>query len=50
MNNPFIVSSSPLALYQKAVALKKEKKKKWHKTLCRETFDGWTTDADNSQQ
>ena len=27
MNNPFIVSSSPLALYQKAVALKKEKKK-----------------------
>ena len=49
MNNPFIVSSSPLALYQKAVALKKEKKK-WHKTLCRETFDGWTTDADNSQQ
>lgn len=27
MNNPFILSSSPLALYQKAVALKKEKKK-----------------------
>lgn len=31
MNNPFILSSSPLALYQKAVALKKEKKK-WHDT------------------
>lgn len=26
MNNPFILSSSPLALYWKAVALKKEKK------------------------
>lgn len=49
MNNPFILSSSPLALYQKAVALKK-KKMTWHKSLCGETFDGWTTDADNSQQ
>ena len=27
MNNPFILSSSPLALYHKALALKKEKKK-----------------------